>query len=104
MAADRSRGESGRAENANALRMRGRARAALGQYAAALEPLQQALEIDRALADPRKIVADLAELARVSASAGDAQAARGYEERRVAVRRAMSEAKSPAEMEVLLRR
>src|SRR5205085_604608 len=37
-------------------------------------------------------------------AAGDAEAARGYQERSVAVSRAMSEAKSGAEMELLLRR
>jgi tetratricopeptide (TPR) repeat protein len=103
-AAERTRGDAARAENANALRTLGRARAAQGQAAAALEPLKQALELDRALGDPRKILADLAELARASDAAGDAEAAKGYQERGLAVSRAMNEAKSAAEMEVLLRR
>lgn len=103
-AAERSRGDAGRAESANALRTLGRARAAQGQAAAALEPLRQALEFDRELGDPRKILADLSELARVSDAAGDAEAAKSYKERGIAVSRAMNEAKSAAEMEVLLRR
>ena len=103
-AAERSRGEAGRAEAANALRTLGRARVAAGEAPTALEPLRAALEIDRELGDPRKIRADLAELARAADAAGDAEAARGYQERSVAVSRAMSEAKSGAEMELLLRR
>ena len=103
-AAERSRGEAGRAEGANALRTLGRARVAAGEAAAALEPLRAALEIDRELGDPRKILVDLAELSRAADAAGDAEAARGYKERSVAVSRAMNEAKSGAEMEMLLRR
>ena len=103
-AAERSRGEAGRAEGANALRTLGRARIAAGEAAAALEPLRAALEIDRELGDPRKILVDLAELSRAADAAGDAEAARAYNERSVAVSRAMNEAKNGAEMEVLLRR
>ena len=103
-AAERSRGEAGRAETANALRILGRSRIAAGEPNGALEPLRSALEIDRELGDPRKILADLAELSRAAGAAGDADDARRYQERSVAVSRAMSEAKSGAEMEVLLRR
>jgi tetratricopeptide (TPR) repeat protein len=103
-AAERSRGEAGRSELANALRVLGRARRASGEAAGALEPLRQALEIDRELGDPRRILADLAELARAAEDAGDAQAARGYKERGLAVSRAMNDGKSAADMEVLLRR
>jgi len=103
-ALERSRGEAGRAEAANALRILGRSRIAAGEPNAALEPLRAALDIDRELGDPRKILADLAELARASAAAGDADGAHRYQERSVAVSRAMSDAKSGAEMEVLLRR
>ena len=103
-AAERARGNAGRAESANALRTLGRARHAQGEPAAALEPLRQALELDRELGDPRKILADLSELARAADAAGDLEAARGYRERGLAVGRAMNDARSAAEMEVLLRR
>src|SRR5204862_220170 len=62
-AAERSRGEAGRAEAANALRIVGRSRIAAGEPSAAFEPLRSALDIDRELGDPRKILADLAERA-----------------------------------------
>jgi uncharacterized protein (UPF0276 family) len=51
-----------------------------------------------------RYLADLAALARASDAAGDAEAAKSYQERGLAVSRAMNEAKSAAEMEVLLRR
>jgi tetratricopeptide (TPR) repeat protein len=89
-AADRSRGSANRAENANALRTLGRARQAQGEPAASLAPLRQALEIDREIGDPRKILADLAELARAADAAGDAAAAKDYKERGLAVSRAMN--------------
>jgi tetratricopeptide (TPR) repeat protein len=103
-AAERARGETGRAEAANALRTLGRTRIAAGDPNRALEPLRQALEIDRALGDPRKILADLTELARAADAAGDAQAAASYKERGLAVSRAISDGRSAAETEVLLRR
>jgi len=103
-AAERSRGTAGRAETANALRTLGRARHAQGEALAALEPLRQALEIDRELGDPRKILADLSALARAADAAGDLAAARDYKERGLAVSRAMNDGRSGAEMEVLLRR
>jgi tetratricopeptide (TPR) repeat protein len=93
-AAERARGEAGRAEAANALRILGQARIAGGEPSAALAPLAQALEIDRELAEPRKILADLAQLAAAAEAAGDARAARDYKDRSVAVRRAMNEAKN----------
>lgn len=92
------------AERANALRTMGRARQAQGQPAAALEPLQRALALDRELGDPRKILADLSELSRAADAAGDARAAHDYRERSLAVGRAMSDGRSSAEMEALLRR
>ena len=103
-AAERARGEAGRAEAANALRTLGRARIAAGDPAAALQALRQALEFDRALGDPRKILADLTELARAADATGDAQAARSYKERGLAVSRAINDGASAAETEVLLRR
>lgn len=106
LAAERTaRGRADRAETANALRNAGRARAALGEAASAIGALEQALEIDRALADPRKILADLEELARVSAIQGNAQAARHYAERALAIRQASSEgAAGVGESEVPVRR
>ena len=103
-AAERSRSAANRPEVANALRTIGRARHAQGQPRAAIEPLQQALELDRELGDPRKILADLSELSRAADAAGDTRAARDYRERGLAVSRAMSDGKSGAEMEALLRR
>jgi hypothetical protein len=70
----------------------------------AIEPLQQALALDRELGDPRKILADLSELSRAADAAGDTRAARDYRERSLAVSRAMNDGKSGAEMEALLRR
>jgi tetratricopeptide (TPR) repeat protein len=92
------------AERANALRTMGRARHAQGNSAAAIEPLQRALALDRELGDPRKILADLSELSRAADAAGDARAALDYRERGLAVSRAMSDGKSGSEMEALLRR
>ncbi len=103
-AAERSRGNAARAETANALRTLGRARHAQGEALAALEPLRQALEIDRELGDPRKILADLSALARAADAAGDLAAARDYKERGLAVSRAINDGRGAAEMEVLLRR
>jgi tetratricopeptide (TPR) repeat protein len=103
-ALERARGDAGRPEAANALRTLGRARTAAGDAPRALEPLRQALEIDRELGDPRKILADLTELARAADAAGDVQAARGYKDRGLAVSRAINDGRSAAETEVLLRR
>jgi len=101
-AAERARANP--AETANALRTVGRARQAQGQARAALDPLQQALALDRELGDPRKILADLSELSRAADAAGDARAARDYRERGLAVSRAMNDGKTGADMEALLRR
>ena len=103
-AAAAERAGANAAERANALRTQGRARQAQGHAAAALEPLQRALALDRELGDPRKILADLSELSRAADAAGDARAANDYRERSLAVSRAMSDGKSPSEMEALLRR
>lgn len=98
-----ARGRNDRPETANALRNAGRARARLGDPAGAIPALEQALEIDRALADPRRILADLAELERASAANGDAQAARGYSQRAREITRAAGEAPQGRETEVQLR-
>ena len=94
-----------RAETANALRNAGRARSAMGDAPSAIAALEQALEIDRALADPRKILADLDELARASSIRGDAEAARHYAERARVIRQAAGEsATGVGESAVPLRR
>lgn len=98
-----ARARADRAETANALRIIGLARTTLGDPAGALPALEQALEIDRSLADARKIHADLAALARASSAKGDAQAARGYSERALAISRAASEAPGGEGTEVQLR-
>lgn len=98
-----ARGRNDRPETANALRNVGRARARLGDPAGAIPALEQALEIDRALADPRRILADLAELERASAAKGDAQAARGYSARALEITRAAGEVPRGKEAEVPLR-
>jgi tetratricopeptide (TPR) repeat protein len=103
-AAQRSRSNDNKGEAANALRTLGRARHAQGDAAGALEPLRQALELDRELGDPRKILADLGELSRASEAAGDAASANDYKARSVTVSKAMNEGRSAAEMETLLRR
>lgn len=81
--AARARGD--RAEAANALRTIGRARAALGDPAGAIQPLEEALALDRELADPRKILVDLVELGQASLAKGDRDAARAYFERALTV-------------------
>lgn len=92
-AVDRARQQDDRSETANALRLVGRAQHALGDAPAAVQALQQALDIDRELADPRKIMADLLELAHASLSAGNKQAARDYQERATAISRALRDEK-----------
>lgn len=103
-AAERARSNSNRPELANALRTLGRARLALGDARLALPVLQEALSIDRDLADPRRILASLTELSRASLAAGDRQAADDYRERALAVSRAVHDARGVAEMEAQLRR
>ncbi len=92
-AADRARSQDDPSEYANALRIVGRAQRALGDAPAAVQALQKALEIDRELADPRKIMADLLELAHASLAAGNKQAARDYQERATAISRALRDEK-----------
>jgi tetratricopeptide (TPR) repeat protein len=102
-ALERARAKSDRAESANALRNLGRAERLRRDPARARSLLEQALELDRGLADSRKVLADLTELSRAAAEAGDAQAARGYGERALAVNRAFNNAAGIADMEARLR-
>jgi len=103
-AGERARSRSDRAETANALRTLGRARVYLGEYAQAIDALRQAFAIDRDLADPRKIFADLTELSRASAAAGDRQSADDYRDRAIAVGRALNDGRSITEIEAQVRR
>ena len=90
-ALDRARQADDKSEMANALRLVGRAQRAQGDNAAAVETLVKAWEIDRELADPRKLMADLLELAHASLAAGNKQAARDYQERAATISRALKE-------------
>ncbi|OAI52274.1 hypothetical protein AYO46_05960 [Betaproteobacteria bacterium SCGC AG-212-J23] len=103
-AVERARSRNDRAETANALRMQGKARRAQGNAREAIAPLEQALAIDRDLADPRKILADLTELSLASSAAGNRDAAKEYYERAVTVSRALQDTRGLAEMEAQLRR
>jgi tetratricopeptide (TPR) repeat protein len=103
-AAERARSRNDRAETANALRMLGKARRAQDNAKGAIQPLEQALAIDRELADPRKILADLTELSLASSAVGNRDAAKDYYERAVTVSRALRDTRGLAEMEAQLRR
>ncbi|WP_374357422.1 hypothetical protein, partial [Chitinimonas sp.] len=58
-------------ERANALRLQGRAARLLGKFDLAAPSLQQALQLDRQLARPVAILADLRELASLARQTGD---------------------------------
>jgi tetratricopeptide (TPR) repeat protein len=103
-AAERARSRNDRTETANALRLLGKARRAQDNAKGALQPLEQALAIDRDLADPRKILADLTELSLASSAAGNRDAARDYYERALTVSRALQDTRGLAEMEAQLRK
>lgn len=83
-----SRAENSREEEANALRVDGRAAAALGAHAEAVALLNQALAIDKQLALPYKIGLDLMALAETELMRGERQAARDYAQRALDVSRA----------------
>jgi tetratricopeptide (TPR) repeat protein len=102
-AAERARSRNDRGEQANALRMVGKARRAQNNSKEAIPPLEQALAIDRDLADPRKILADLTELSLASSAAGNRDAAKDYYERALTVSRALQDTRGLAEMEAQLR-
>lgn len=103
-AVDRARSRNDRAEQANALRMLGKARRVQNNAKEAIAPLEQALAIDRDLVDPRKILADLTELSLASSAAGNRDAAKDYYERALTVSRALGDKRGIAEMEAQLRR
>jgi len=83
-----SRTERDREEEANALRIDGRAAAALGEHGQAVTSLNQALAIDKQLALPYKIGLDLLALAEIEAARGQRDAARDYAQRALDVSRA----------------
>lgn len=103
-AAERARSRNDRAEQANALRLQGKARRLQEKPKEALQPLEQALAIDRDLADPRKILADLTELSLASSAAGNRDAAKDYYERALTISRALQDTRGLAEMEAQLRK
>jgi hypothetical protein len=102
-AGERARARGDKAEQANSLRIIGRAQRLQQDAAAALPNLEQALAIDRELGDPRKILADLTELSLASSAAGNRDAAKDYYERAVTVSRALRDTRGLAEMEAQLR-
>jgi len=103
-AAERARSRNDRAETANALRLQGKARRVQNNPKDAIAPLEQALAIDRDLADPRKILADLTELSLASSAAGNRDAAKDYYERALTVSKALQDTRGLAEMEAQLRK
>jgi tetratricopeptide (TPR) repeat protein len=103
-AGERARARGDRAENANSLRLLGKSRRLQGNAKEAIAPLEQALAIDRDLADPRKILADLTELSLANSAAGNRDAAKDYYDRALTVSRALQDTRGLAEMEAQLRR
>lgn len=83
-----SQAENSREEEANALRVDGRAAAAQGGHAEAVALLNQALAIDKQLALPYKIGLDLMALAETELMRGERQPARDYAQRALDVSRA----------------
>jgi tetratricopeptide (TPR) repeat protein len=72
-------------EQANALRLLGRARSRLGDHAGAAAALQRALDIDRALGLPDRIVLDLLYAGDNAAAQGQISAAREFFDRALQV-------------------
>ena len=69
-----------------------------------LAAIDIAARIDRDLGDPRKVLADLTELAMANDAAGNREAARNYQTRAIAVSKAMNDTRGLAEMETQLKR
>jgi tetratricopeptide (TPR) repeat protein len=99
-----SRAEGSREEEANALRIGGRAAAAQGNHAEAIAQLDQALAIDKQLALPYKIGLDLIALAETELMRGERQAARGYAQRALDVSRAAGNRRQQAAAARILER
>jgi len=83
-----SRAEGNREEEANALRIEGRAAARQGELSHAVSLLARALEIDKQLTLPRKIALDLMTLAEIELMRGERDSARDYAQRALDVSRA----------------
>lgn len=83
-----SRAEGNREEEANALRIDGRAASRQGDPSQALALLTRALEIDKQLTLPRKIALDLLALAEIELARGMREPARDYARRALDVSRA----------------
>lgn len=83
-----SRSEGNREEEANALRLDGRAATRMGEPAQAAAQLSRALELDKQLALPRKIALDLLALAEAEFARGERGSARDYAQRALDVSRA----------------
>ncbi len=83
-----SRAEGNREEEANALRVEGRAAARLGELSEAVTLLTRALDIDKQLVLPRKIALDLMTLAELERMGGRHDSARDYARRALDVSRA----------------
>jgi tetratricopeptide (TPR) repeat protein len=75
---DRAQVQGNRVELANLLRTRGEACLALGDFLTAKQALEEALDIDKALALPAKIVLDLESLTHTALAAGDTAAYAHY--------------------------
>jgi tetratricopeptide (TPR) repeat protein len=80
-ALSRFRTHENQQEVANLLRVQGDARLALGDFSSARRALEEALNIDKALALPAKIALDLASLARAALAAQDTEARARYQGR-----------------------
>jgi tetratricopeptide (TPR) repeat protein len=83
-----SRAEGNREEEANALRIDGRAASRQGDPSQAVASLTRALEIDKQLTLPRKIALDLLALAEIELARGMRDPARDYAQRALDVSRA----------------
>jgi tetratricopeptide (TPR) repeat protein len=97
-----ARAEGNQEEEANALRVDGRAAARLGEHGAAVTALNRALALDKQLGLPRKIALDLIELAEVEIARGERAAAREYAQRALAVSRAAGSKRQQDEAQRLL--
>ena len=100
LAANRERGD--REEAANSLRLIGAAAVEANAPEKAEGPLREALDIDKDLALPARILRDLMLLGRAARGRGDAAQARAYLERSLAVARAIPDPKAVAEISSLL--
>lgn len=97
-----ARAEGNQEEEANALRVDGRAASRVGDHGAALAALNRALDLDKRSGLPRKIALDLIALAEVEIARGERAAARDYAQRALAVSRAGGSKRQQEEAQRLL--